>query len=101
GSGSRSENYSSTLSWRKYSFSGNYASSNGTAVYNIQGGLTATPLGPICTDQFIVFNARSYGGSVSAQLFRRIQVSGAYANVYSRTINGEKDTLASGNHYNT
>jgi hypothetical protein len=101
GSGSRAETYSSTLSWKKYSFSGNYASSNGTAVYNNSGGLTATPLGSIFIDQFIYFNARSYGGSVSAQILRRIQFSAAYANVYSRTANGAKDTLASGNHYNT
>jgi hypothetical protein len=101
GSGSQAETYNTNLSWKRYTFSANYASSDGTAVYNNQGGLTATPLGSVFGDQIIVFNARSYGGSISAQMFRRIQISGAYTNVYSRTINGDKDTLASGNHYNT
>jgi hypothetical protein len=95
-----SESFSTSLSWKKYSFSGNYSQSSGEALLGANGTLTATPLGSTISNFFLTFNARSFGLSASKQLFRRLTVSGGYTNVSSSTIQKELDTFNYGNRYN-
>ena len=70
GSNNVSDSFATSLSWKKYSFSGNYSRSNGAALLGANGTLTATPLGSIISDYFLTFNARSFGVNASTQLFR-------------------------------
>jgi hypothetical protein len=100
GNGNRAESASGGLSWRKYSVSASYAQSNGTAVLNSEGGLTATPVGPIISEDFLLFNARSLGVGASTRLFRRVNVSGGYSKFTSSTTEGALGTLNSGSRYN-
>jgi hypothetical protein len=79
GNGNSSDSAGGSLSWKKYSFSGSYSTSKGTAVLNNQGGLTPTAVGSLITQDFILFNARSWSGSVSTRVFRRVSVVGSYS----------------------
>lgn len=99
GNASESESYSSSFNWRKYAFSGNYSTSRGTAVLTAGGGLTATPEGPLITNDFVYFNAKSFGFSGSTVLFRRVTLVGGYTNVFSSTSQANLGTSNSGDRY--
>ena len=100
GNNNVSDSFATSLSWKKYSFSGNYSQSNGEALLGANGTLTATPLGSIISDYFLTFNARSFGVNASTQLFRILTVSGGYTNVSSSTIRKALGTFNNGDRYN-
>jgi hypothetical protein len=99
GNNNVSKSFATNLSWRKYNFSGNYSQSNGVAILGANGTLTATPLGSIVSDSFLTFDARSFGVNSSARFFRRLSMSGGYANVSSRTTRRALGTFNDGNRY--
>jgi hypothetical protein len=99
GNNNVSKSFATNLSWRKFSFSGNYSQSNGAAILGANGTLTATPLGSIISDNFLTFDARSFGVNSSARFFSRLSVSGGYANVSSITTRKALGTLNDGNRY--
>lgn len=86
GDANRSESYSSSLSWRRFSVGGSYSQSSGTAVLTYEGTLTSTPLGALITNDFLLFNARSYSVNGAALLFRRLSVGGGYSQFSSGTL---------------
>jgi hypothetical protein len=86
GDGNRAESYSSSLSWRRYSAGGSYSQSSGTAVLTYSGTLTATPVGSLITNDFLLFNARSYSINGSVLLFRRLSAGGGYSKFSSGTL---------------
>ncbi|MBP1624942.1 MAG: hypothetical protein H6Q07_2964 [Acidobacteria bacterium] len=96
GNNNVSDSFTTNLSWNQYSFSGNYSRSKGEALLGADGTLTATPLGPMISDYFITFDARSYGLYASTQLFRMLTLSGAYTNVSSSTIRKTLGTFNNG-----
>lgn len=101
GNSNRSESYTTSFSWKRYSVSGSYSQSNGLAVLNSTGQVVATPIGPLISDYFYVFNARNWGVNGSTRLFQRLSVSGGYSNVSSDTKTGLIGTLSNGDRYFT
>ena len=99
GSDNSSESVTTSLSWKKYSFSGNYSRSIGAALLNANGTLTATPLGSVISNEFLTFNARSFGVNASALLFRRLTLSGGYAKVSNSTFQQSLGTFNNGSQY--
>lgn len=100
GSDNSSESYSTSLSWRKYAFSGSYSQSRGAALLSSTGALTATPLGSLISNDFLVFDARSIAFNASTRLFRRVSVSGGYANVASSTTQNQFGAFNNGDRFN-
>jgi hypothetical protein len=100
GSANKSQNFNSSISWKRYAVSGTYGQSEGAAVLNSSGGLTSTPVGSLFTDDFILFNARSYGVSVSTLLFRRVTLFGGYSSFNSTTAASKLSTFNEGERYN-
>lgn len=100
GSGNRAESLSSGLSLGRYSFSGSYSQSSGTAVFTYSGELTATPLGSLITDNFLLFNARSWSVSASTVLFRRMNLMAGYAKFKSSSIRSTEGLSNNGDRYN-
>ncbi len=99
GNNNVSDSFVTSLSWNKYSFSGNYSQSNGEALLGANGTLIATPLGSIISDYFLTFDARSYGVNASTQLFRILTVFGGYTNVSSSTMRKALGTFNNGDRY--
>ena len=95
-----SESFATNLSWRKYSFSGNYSQSNGTTLLGADGILTPTPIGSIISNYFLTFDARSFGVNSSMRLFRNLTASGGYTNVSSSTFQKALSTFNNGDRYN-
>lgn len=85
GSSNHSETYTTSLSWKRYSVSGNYAQSDGVAVLNSLGGLVSTPVAGLVSDQTWLFNAKTWGANGSTRLYSRLYLSGGYTNIHSNT----------------
>jgi hypothetical protein len=100
GNNNTSESFATSLSWKKYSFSGNYSQSNGAALLGVNGTLTSTPLGSLISNDFLIFDARSFGVNASTRLFRRVTVSGGYTNVSSSTTQRTLGSFNNGDRYN-
>lgn len=100
GDGNSSQSVSSSLSWKRYSFSGSYSQSRGTAVLNSSGGLTSAPGGSVITDDFLLFNARSWGANASTRLFRRVTLAGGYSQFRSSTTEGSAGSSSVGDRFN-
>jgi hypothetical protein len=100
GSGNRAESGSGMIHWRRYDFGGSYSQSDGTAVFTSNGVLVPTPIGSLLTDQFLLFNGRSWNVNASTLLFRHLSLTGAYSQFRSETIRLNTGLLDEGNRYN-
>ncbi len=100
GDGNSSQSASSSLTWKKYSFSGSYSQSRGTAILNSSGGLTSAPGGSLITDDFLLFNAHAWGVNASTRLFRRVTLTGGYSEFQSSTTGGASGSSSVGERYN-
>jgi hypothetical protein len=100
GNGSNAQSFSGSLGWRRYSLTGSYSQSSGTAVLNTNGSLTPVPVGPLITPEFLLFNGRSYAVTGSAIVLRRIVATASYANYYSDTAQGSLFNVNKGQQYN-
>lgn len=101
GNNNVADTFSTGVFWKRYAVSGNYSRSRGSALLAYDGTLTATPPGSIISDDFLIYNARSYGINASTRLFRIVTVSGGYTNVSSSTMRRSAETLNDGNRYYT
>ncbi len=100
GSGNRAESGSGMLHWRRYDFGASYSQSNGTAVFTSAGVLVPTPIGSLLTDQFILFNGRSWSAYASTLFFRHLSLTGGYSQFRSETSRLNEGLLDRGNRYN-
>ncbi|HEX7961731.1 MAG TPA: hypothetical protein VF493_17550 [Terriglobales bacterium] len=100
GTGNGAESFSSSLHWRRYNFGASYSQSSGTAIFSSTGELTASPLAPLITNDFMLFNARSLAVNISTSLFRRMSLGGGYARFTSSTTRTGADTFNTGERYN-
>ena len=100
GSRNRGESMSGTISWRKYNFGGSYSESDGTAVFTSTGVLTPTPIGSLLTDEFVLFNGRSWSANASTLLFRRMSLAAGYSQFRSETTRLDAGILDRGSRYN-
>jgi hypothetical protein len=94
GNSSRTEGFSSSLLFSRYTLSGHYTRSEGTSILT-SGGLIEVPPGvpPPFLQLPILYDARSYGGGASVRPFRRAVISASYNKARSSTASS---TLASG-----
>jgi hypothetical protein len=99
GTGNSAESFNSSLHWRKYNLGGSYSQSSGTAVFTSTGELTASPLAPLITTDFMLFNARSLAVNASTNL-RRLSFGGGYARFTSSTTRTGVGTFNTGERYN-
>ncbi|HWR35233.1 MAG TPA: hypothetical protein VN622_05110 [Clostridia bacterium] len=87
GDGNLSETISSGLTWRSFGVTGGYSQSHGTTVLTASGLLNPTPLPPsLITNDFVVFNGRSYTVGVNASPLKRMTISGYYSKIKSDTL---------------
>jgi hypothetical protein len=84
GTSSEGEGYSTSLSSRKFTVTGNYTHATGLSLLGAGGFLpvTATP-GVI---DFITFGGSSYGGGISVTPVRRLVVAGSFNRAISNTL---------------
>ena len=99
GNNNISNSYTTSFSWNRYSLSGNYSQSSGAAVLGANGALIAAPLGSIISNDFMTFNARSFGVNAGTRLFRKLNLNGGYTKVSSSTIQSPLSTFDNGNRY--
>ncbi len=86
GFSSRTESFSSALSYRRYSISGHYSQSMGTSILTPTGLIPLPPgVPPPAVLQPILYNGKSYGAGLGMSPFRRVILSANYAKANSST----------------
>jgi hypothetical protein len=93
GTSTHSENYFTSLGFRKYSAGGGYSSSSGVSLLGANG-LTSTGITPVISplDQ-VVYNSTSYNAFVGASPIRNLSVAVSYANSRSNTSGSTLSSL--------
>jgi hypothetical protein len=86
GANNHTEVYSTSLSMRRVSVSGNYAKANGTSVLTSNGIQPLPPTPGLPPGSFIVYNGTSYGGGISLTPTARLTLSGTYSHTVSGTL---------------
>jgi len=86
GSGSHSEGYSTSLSSRRFTLTGNYTKANGQSILTAAGLVPLPPTPGISGSNLILFNGDSYGGGFSVTPVRRLTISGSYNRALSDTL---------------
>jgi len=99
GTSNHSENFATSIGWRRYSISGTYAQATGTALLTTSGVLTPTPIAGLITDEFLTYNATSYGGSLSMRILRPMSFALTYSNVKSSTVAPTLNSFNNGQRY--
>lgn len=100
GNGNRAESFSGSVRLRRFNFASSYSQSKGTAVLTSTGVLTATPVGSLITNDFLLFNARSFSVSASTDLFRRVSIMAGYSRFNSSTTQLAVGKFVEGDRYN-
>jgi hypothetical protein len=87
GNSSHGESFSTMLIWRRASVSGTYTQSSGTSLLT-SNGLVATPIPSqvISPGNSILFNGKSYGGSLSVYPIRNMTISTSWSKSLSDTV---------------
>jgi hypothetical protein len=85
GSNSHGQTVTSGMTLGAYGASASYSTSGGTSVVGPTGLLTPDPLAGLIANNYVLFNAKSFGVSGSAILFRRAIISGGYSNSEGET----------------
>jgi hypothetical protein len=84
GTSSQGEGYSTSLSSRKFTVTGNYTHATGISLLGAGGFVPVTGT-PGVTD-FITFGGSSYGGGVSVTPLRRLVIAGSFNRAISNTV---------------
>ncbi|MFB3915348.1 MAG: hypothetical protein ACE14M_01360 [Terriglobales bacterium] len=100
GNSSGSKSISANFSWNRYGIGASYAQSNGTTVLTPSGLLSPTPLAPLITNDFVLFNGKSYSVTATARLLRNINLTGNYVYVTSETLASALYSLNKGERWN-
>jgi hypothetical protein len=93
GSNSRSNMYSSTFGWRRYSFTGNYTTSHGRTLLTPTGFLSPTPLPGGIDEQLILFNGSAYSVGAGATPIRRMTVTFNFTRAHSDMLSSSLESL--------
>ena len=94
GYNSRSEGFSTSIQYRRYSVTGQYSQSAGTSILTSTGLIELPPGVPApLLQQPILYDAKSYGGGAGLSPFRRSTISVSYNKAHSATAG---PTLSSG-----
>jgi hypothetical protein len=84
GDESHSESFNTMLMWNRFSMSANYMQSHGTAILTANG-LVGTPV-PGMSNNLILYNGTSYGGSLRCNPTRNVGITGSYSRSNSDNI---------------
>jgi hypothetical protein len=86
GYNSRSEGFSTSIQYRRYSVTGQYSQSSGTSILTSTGLIELPPgVPPPLLQQPILYDAKSYGGGAGLSPFRRSTISVSYNKAQSAT----------------
>jgi hypothetical protein len=94
GSNSHSDSYSTSLSSRRLTLTGNYTQSTGQSVLTSAGLVALPPTVGVPVSNLILFSGNSYGGGISTTPVRRLTISGTFSRALSDTLS---DVTASRN----
>jgi hypothetical protein len=86
GSDSRSQGYSTSLSSRRFTLTGNYTKSTGQSILTSAGLVAVPPTPGVPTSSLILYNGDSYGGGLSTTPVRRLTISGTFSRALSSTL---------------
>jgi len=86
GYNSRSEGFSTSIQYRRYSVNGQYSQSAGTSILTSTGLIELPPgVPPPLLQQPVLYDAKSYGGGAGFSPFRRSVISVSYNKAHSAT----------------
>jgi hypothetical protein len=88
GTDNSSEGFSTSLGLRTLTLSGNYVQSRGQSILTSTGIQPIQPTPGLTPFGLIVYNGKSYGGSVSVNPVPRLFISGTYSRALSDTNSG-------------
>ena len=83
------ESYSTTLSLRRLSLNANYTESSGQSILTSTGIQPIPPTPGLPPEGLIVYNGKSYGGSLTLTPLPRLSISGAYSHAVSDTLSND------------
>ena len=86
GFNNRSDNFITILNRGRYSFSGSYSKSSGTALLSTAGVLTPTALAPLIAPDEAVYNGTSYGAGASVIPLKRMIINVNWFRTRSDTL---------------
>jgi hypothetical protein len=86
GSDSRSQGYSTSLSSRRFTLTGNYTKSTGQSILTSAGLVALPPTPGVPASNLILYNGDSYGGGLSTTPVRRLTISGTFSRALSNTL---------------
>jgi hypothetical protein len=86
GSDSRSQGYSTSLSSRRFTLTGNYTKSTGQSILTSAGLVAVPPTPGVPASSLILYNGDSYGGGLSTTPVRRLTISGTFSRALSSTL---------------
>jgi hypothetical protein len=92
GTDNHSEGYSSSISSRRFTVTGNYSKAMGQSILTSAGLVSLPPTPGVPASNLILFNGDSYGGSVSATPLRHLTVSGTFSRAISHTLSDVTDS---------
>jgi hypothetical protein len=84
GTSSGSQGYSTSLSSRRFTLTGNYVQATGITLLGAGGFLPVA--GTPGVNDFITYGGSSYGGGVSVTPLRRLIISGSFSRAISNTV---------------
>jgi hypothetical protein len=80
---SRSNMFSTSLGWHRYTLTGNYSKTHGRSILTASGLLSPAPVPGVIEDSIVLFDGRSYSVGVGASPFRRMTITINYTNATS------------------
>ena len=86
GTDNHSEGYSTSISSRRFTVTGNYTKASGQAILTSAGLVAVPPTPGVPASNLILFNGDSYGGGVSATPLRHLTISGSFSRAISGTL---------------
>lgn len=103
GTSSSANRWSSTFTYHTYSFNGFYSKSDGAAALTATGLVsipTGFPTSVFAPGSVMTFNSKAYGLNASTVWFRRLTISGGYADSKGTTVDPLLSVFTSNQLYN-
>ncbi len=86
GTDNHSDGYSTSMSSRRFTVTGNYTKATGESILTSAGLVELPPTPGVPASNLILFNGDSYGGGISATPVRHLTVSGTFSRAISNTL---------------